>query len=138
MTRDKILNMPTGQQMDELVAEHVMKWHKVDEHGFLHWKGSNGQYMCGVGRYDGYEDGEDFHTLNWHPSESMLWAWQVVEKVGIGYLLQVDDEQDSNKKSWVAMCHHVGYSMNINVKAEADTPPLAICRASLLAVMELE
>lgn len=114
--------MEAGREMDKLIAENVMGLHiSTDEHGWQSWRDSDDRYQHAVGRYDGYEDDEDFHTINWHPSESILWAWEVVEKFrcyAVG-------------KSYISGRYyaHLG-----TVQAEAESIPLAICRAALMAV----
>src|SRR5512139_113235 len=92
MKREEILNMPAGREMDALIAEKVMGWHKGKYHFYdgtsinevvSDWLDSEGHYKCGIGTEDGFEDNEDFHLLRWHPSESILWAWEVVEKLSV-------------------------------------------------------
>lgn len=126
MTRDEIPNLPAGRELDALIAIEVMGWHKEVRDGFDHWiENESGRFMCGVGKYSGHEDDEDFHILNWHPSESMLWAWEVVEKMqSNGYCFDADGN---------ALRRRIRFGIGQEI-AEAKTMPLAICRAALLAV----
>lgn len=140
MTRDEILNMEAGRDMDMLIAEKVMGWHKgnyVFSSGKTigecddDWLDADGRFMCGIAREGEYEDDEDFNLLHWHPSESILWAWEVVEK-----LISMKWEFYTER---VGVLWWVLFENDCNILdrcAEADTAPLAICRASLLAVME--
>jgi hypothetical protein len=123
MTKDEILAMEAGKEMDALIAEKVMGWHLVKRENYRdEWVNADGRYQHPVPRYDGYEDDEDFHTICWHPSESILWAWDVVEKL----CLSVVPYPGGDK--W--------HAADGKVIAFADTAPLAICRAALLVVME--
>lgn len=124
--------------MDTLVAERVMGWRKVlegDKESVWRdrWEDCDGHYRHAISRYDGYEDDEDFHTICWHPSESILWAWEVVEKMPDDTELKL--EQVKLSDLWVAGFYK---SDNVIYQAAADIAPLAICRAALLVVFERE
>lgn len=121
--------MEAGREMDKLIAENVMGLHiSTDEHGRQSWRDSDDRYQHAVGRYDGYEDDEDFHTINWHPSESILWAWEVVEKLH----LIIGESVGSDGSHWY--CTNRWDEDDATVEVCADTAPLAICRAALMAV----
>ena len=126
MTRDEILNMPAGEEIDKLVAEKVMGWHIVEirDGGRNQFVDSDGHYQHIVSRYDYYEDGEDFNTICWHPSESILWAWEVVEKLK-EYSLWIDLNASPDG-------YQVGFA---DYFVFAESAPLAICRAALLCVV---
>ena len=103
MTRDEILKMEAGREMDALMAEKVMGWHLVtDKDGWKHWGDKDGRWGAGMNQssHDDYEDGEDFHVLHWHPSESILWAWEVVEK-----LVSIKEEGFTK---WLVVIHSDG------------------------------
>lgn len=63
----------------------------------------------------------------WHPSTDIAHAWEVVERVrgGIGFSIQ-----RCEMLGW--LCWFRSASDNV---ARADTAPLAICRAALLALI---
>jgi len=126
MSRDEILNMPAGREIDALVAEKVMGWHlATDKDGWKKWVDEYDCFMRGMKQDDSpfSEDDEDFNLLHWHPSESILWAWEVVEKLAFYQI--------------ITKANGAGYSARVNsIRCEAPTAPLAICRAALLAVME--
>lgn len=153
LTRDKVLSMPSGTEMDTLVAEMVMGWHKG---GFVSWTGmrtarndedwldADGRYMCGVPQEDMYEDDEDFNLLHWHPSQSIIWAWQVVEKLEErGWYFEVrNNPPDVGFSIDIRDKEHGTWDMNgnyddwIEADARGESVPHAICRAALLAMLE--
>jgi hypothetical protein len=134
MNREDILNMPSGREIDTLVAEKVMGWHIFDDNGYKSWRDKDGHYGAGINQSDNdfYEDEEDFNILHWHPSESIMWAWQVIEKMredgfrvsilmpmtksalNIHVLFKGDEEGDYRNSDMVF----------------AETVPLAVCRAA--------
>lgn len=119
---DYIKDMPVGEEMDSLLAEKVMGWHILEENGFKHWVDSENKFQCGVASYDGHEDDEDFHILRWHPSESALWAVDVVaEKFDT---LRINKSFGMKGVIWIVK---IG-----NVEVFEETLPLALCRAALL------
>lgn len=135
MDREYILNLPEGDEINNLVAEKVMGWHKgivtfsdgSTFSGKEDWLDEKGRYRCGIKKDDGwYEDDEDFNLLHWHPSESILWAWEVVEKMEDSNFCL--DRNGDLCPSGLWQCIIKGEVAN------ADTPSLAICRAALLAM----
>ena len=117
MTRDEILNMQAGKQMRELVATRVMGWVIVwpasfDDRPKEYW--------------------QDLHTKEarsveaWHPDENMVDAWLIVNTI------MYDTKNDCNMASYGGHWRCIFSRGN----ASAETAPLAICRAALLAVME--
>lgn len=138
MTKDEILKMEAGREMDDLVAEKVMGWHKgnyvypdgkslSDKND--EWLDAEDHYVCGVAPEDSsYEDDEDFNLIHWHPSGSMLWAWDAVERV---YQLGLRRKYVS---SLVAVIIHDFGETSLSEEYHADAHKQ--CRAALLAVME--
>jgi hypothetical protein len=132
MTRDEIMKLEAGEEIDRLVAEKIMGWHLVKRtQGRDEWRSNlDDRYQHLASRYDGYEDAEDFHTICWHPSESILWAWEVVEQM-------------QEKAFYVCISTHfisgfdcVMQKSGIDIRASAETSSLAICRAALLALTD--
>jgi hypothetical protein len=125
MTRDEILNMPASREMDALVAEKVM------EFGVMRW--------INHPTYDPKIITPVEMELP-HYSTDISAAWQVLE--------QLRDPSESEpdfwsitdagiEQGWIVeniWAHHDGDIPNFAVQAE--TAPLAICRAALLAVLE--
>jgi O-glycosyl hydrolase len=112
-TRDEILNMPAGREMDELVATRVMGW-DVHPHA-THYIRNDGKnvYFVICGEFE--------------PSSDIAAAWQVVEKMTDGETPN-DCEIHTTVRGW--RCDFYRGS------ATAETAPLAICRAALIAALE--
>lgn len=113
MTKDEVLNIPAGREMDALVAEKVMRRTATP------W---------------------DYGDRRKHPyfSTDISAAWQVVEKmmretVGCLYFDLYGDTMISSRHPTEFTCR---IRMNGEHVGRAKTAPLAICRASLLCVME--
>ena len=131
MTRDEILSMPAGRELDALVAERVMGWdiHPVSPDPYekeLAWYSEDGKLQCG----DEY----------WKPSENIADAFQVVEKMKeLGYKVQRFGTGDLMGDKWQAsfadVYRIVSYKGDKGDFADADTLPLAISQAALLAVL---
>lgn len=146
MDREYILNLPEGEEINNLVAEKVMGWHKgvitfsdgSTFSGKEDWLDEKGRYMCGMKTDDRwYEDEEDFNLLHWHPSESILWAWEVVEKLQdkFSFVLSYDDPPSDDEHKWNCEFFYKGDPAYIDHEVYAPTAPLAICRVALLCVM---
>jgi len=139
MTRDEILNMEAGREMDALIAEKVMgiELRHISDYTVTFSYYENGEWM----QYGGCKccghaarPKEYCFRAALHYSESVSAAFNVVEKLKTSFhtfsleysiefphwncVIIVEYEDDSK---W--------YSCN------GDTAPLAICRAALLATM---
>ena len=99
-TREEILNMPAGREMDALVAKMV----------------THNNYVFN----------------NEHPSYStnIASAWEVVEKEEHGFSLWVSGVRSA------PLCKAEIIIGDNRYGCYANTAPLAICRAALLAVLE--
>jgi hypothetical protein len=96
MTRDEILNMPAGREMDVTIGYHVMDLVAPPE------------------IYPEY-------------STDIAAAWEVVEQMQKnGYCFDADGN---------ALRRRIRFGVGQEI-GEAETMPLAICRAALLAFME--
>lgn len=119
MTRDEILAMQAGREMDALVAVKVMGWELQQR---FHSLGGYTVVVDGAGT-----DRFMWHNLpdvssgqkRWSPSADLSAAWEVVEKM-----------QSSPMEWYFWHCQFFGRM------GYADTAPLAICKAALLAVLE--
>ena len=121
MTNEEIDKLPAGQELDILIAERVMGWERLPERpnrqrGFateeyqnLRWRLPNGEVTLDLDYF----------------STDISEAWQVVEKL----YLHVGPFGDY----WYASDVHNWNDARIIV--HAFTAPLAICRASLKAVL---
>lgn len=126
MNRENIENMEAGSEIDALVAENIMGWHKVFEKTpkvvFEDWYDSEHHYQHRVSTDDGFMDGEDLHTIFWCPSQSILWAMEVVEKFDVVRLTK------SFGLSGVMWIVKIG-----DIEVFDKSASLAICKASLLS-----
>ena len=114
MTREEILNMPAGREMDALIAENVFNV-------FVH-------------RLNGSAFSVSMLNEIPHYSTDISAAWEVVEKLHKeNDIFDVWHEKDTGFDWWCEVVNN-GDGWNVNAK----TAPLAICRAALLAVMEAE
>jgi hypothetical protein len=123
MTRDEILSMPAGRELDALIAEKVMGW-------FI-----TGGVVCKNNPEPGHYEGLVAFMSKWRPSENIADAWQVVDKADWYWeLFPATDIYDVTE----IVCR-LGFEAgtmgdcSLEGEAKADTPELAICRAALLA-----
>lgn len=110
MTRDEILRMPAGKELDALIAEKVMGWRKVRWLGTYDWRDKDGDHPYSVN--------------GWTPSTDSQKACDVVDKLG--------------PASFSSYKYNDGFGvcLDSDFTVKAETLPLAICRAALLAVSE--
>lgn len=105
MTREEILNMPAGREMDAWIAE-IVGW-IIEDFTAISPRGS---------RWARNAHGDD----DWLPyySTDVLAAWEIIERYTDAVVEKVGEH----------------YYVNLFVdSAYAETAPLAICRAALLA-----
>jgi hypothetical protein len=132
MTRDEILNMPAGREMDKLIAIEIFKLPEIELDdancpycGEEMW---HGQYRarctnCNEWRYSPYKEYSSEIADAWEVVEKMQGDWWKMEFLtGI----HVAEFEKPNMK-----CEDQTYH-----EAQADTMPLAICRAALLTTLE--
>jgi hypothetical protein len=121
MTRDEILNMEAGREMDALVARRVMLLPNVaQEKQRVSWA-----------------DGNGFHLVE-HYSTAISDAWQVVEKLisnGLDNIVLKYEDEFTGKgvRAWYL---YVGKGAYWSYDSYSDTAPLAICRAALIATLK--
>jgi hypothetical protein len=123
MTRDEILKL-SGHEIDAMIAKDVMGWLEIYHPD--RWINEN-----------------DLAKELPHYSTDMSDAWDVVEKIkswGEGWCPQIywDDNDGLEPGDWVAEFNKYWKVENDyrHTEAVADTAPLAICQAALLAVIE--
>lgn len=125
LTREAIMALEAGPEIDALVAERVMGWTfgcTPDPEG--DWASWNEP------RPDDPTRQREVKCAGWSPSTDIAAAWEVVEKMRpthVGSLWTGIDEG-----------HNACFGMYEYEErwAKADSMPLAICRAALLATLE--
>jgi hypothetical protein len=146
MTRDEILNMSAGREMDALIAERVMGWtpwvEKRGEYDYVIWQrnGDKEPWFSHRGwethksryskliKYDSH-----YHIevgLHKFSSGGYDEAFEVVEKMksdGWEFYFEWKD------KPWALFEND---ECLLDKYADADTVPLAICKAALLTTLE--
>jgi hypothetical protein len=152
MTHDEIMTMEAGSEMDALVAEKVMGWtvYAIEgtngaawlepREGFIEgqWTGYLSKHIQGfTGNIntrldDGGTLSINVHGTVWAPSKKIADAWRVMERLNnTGYWIKLNNSA-TQKAIWRCEIVPPGYDAT---HTWADTAPLAICRAALLAVM---
>lgn len=123
MTKDEIMYMPAGRGVDVLIAENVMEWKKVpstDDPAGWCWLAPHGSTRAST-----TESIPRFTT-------DISAAWDVVEKLkenGV-YVILCVLENDYQCELDKIKVNERAYDSAI-----AETAPLAICRAALLATL---
>lgn len=135
MNRDEILTMPAGWELNALVAERVFGRSWAVHGGRYVWRDRESAGAA----YSPYEPMPAFST-------DLAAAFQVVEamrgrEVRSGYgdccrHFGLDTPDISDESPWCAGWHdYAGGERIDSVEARAETAPLAICRAALLATL---
>ena len=121
MNKDEILNMSAGREMDMLVGEKVMGW-IYNQLGDAWIR--EGQPWVGCDAF--------------HPSTDISAAWDVVEKLHSDFSIDLsyDDPQTIEPIKWCCELYAKSEPYQ-DYEARADSAPLAICRAALLATLNL-
>lgn len=127
MTRDEILKMPAGRELDALVATKVLGY-TYDPESWVEW---------GITSPDGNREGELFLRAY---STDIAAALEVVEKMrGDNWRFGCSSREFGTGDNWWAWLENPPHWESSDTKsatAEADTLPLAICRAALLAMLD--
>jgi len=122
MTRDEILSMKPGRELDALIMRTVFKAEKKDIGDECYW----------VSEFDG----EEVCWPRWfRPSLDISAAWEVVEEMLERGGCEIGCYGSKSGGKWFEV--NV-ITMNGEVKVTAHTAPEAICKAALLAVMDGE
>lgn len=134
MTREEIMNMPAGREMDRLVVD-LMGWEQIDK--AIHYRADMG--IRWAYQDDGVWKFQPGLAWLWSPSKDIAAAWEVVEKM--------QENPDPQKRTLhmvvypysrtYATFDHGAFLHDEFVEANGEYhTPLAICRAARLAVME--
>jgi hypothetical protein len=155
MTKDEVLAMKPGREMDALIAEKIMNTLRYMHDGNM--AGIQGGlamkvFKNGVAeKYQHYEDGSPrwekgdgdrwFTQLLPHYSTDIAAAWEVFEQMDELGFLERPMYIGKRFAYGPVRCHFVGegeYTAcadDMEVIVCAETAPLAICQAALLAVL---
>jgi len=121
LTREEIMNMKPGRELDALVAEKVMGW-KTNWLKTDWWEEINPN----THRHKGL-------VKDFKPSTDIAAAWEVVEKMFERGGCEIGCYGSKSGGKWFEV---IVITMNGEVKVTAHTAHEAICKAALLAVME--
>lgn len=117
MTRDEILAIEPGRELDVLVAEKVMRW-----------KPFSGGFRIQTGQIRTLESVSG--SRSFHPSTDISAAWEVRQRIhetiGGTKIISVCDEFPEECQIWDGRKY---------ISVRANTVPEAICKAALLAVL---
>jgi hypothetical protein len=122
MTRDEILNMPAGREMDIKIHVEIMGWMELD----------NSLRLSKSRIFNKPEVGTmyDYNVPNY--STDIAAAWQVVDEMWEkGFFHEL-------AKARGGEIARIGNKEKDTGDVFAETAPLAICRAALLAMMEAD
>ena len=130
--------LPAGPELDRLIAEKVMGW---DSYPALTGMASARRAILnGIPVMEAHPS---CGTVEFHPSTNIAHAWEVIESPKFtdpdGYR-RTYFSIDENALGWDVEVLHKGDEIEgerpiyRRVRAQADTAPLAICHAALLAV----
>src|SRR5690554_6991892 len=124
MTKDEILNMSAGREMDILIAETFnlfRSWRNARRGDWFH--DATEQKLLFAGRY----------------STDIADAWKVVEEMGrkgYSFSLISDSTHPDGLVIYLAAFRNRYASNGPTIEGFGDTPAFAICRAALLAAIE--
>ena len=124
MTREEILNMEAGREMDAAVAEHVMGWRWEDGRGTggpSYWDGALGEFAV-----------EFEPSTDWGATGAVIGK---MREYGLAFHAKgwiKTSDVEVRFSDWYAANGGSGKA----VYAIASSFLLAVCRAALLAVME--
>ena len=130
MTREEILKLEPGPELDRLMAEKVMGWKRTTEGappGCAYWKDDDGFVRANE---------TPGGSLNWNPSTDIAAAWQVVEKLASKGIVVVIESEGALNNIYEVLFHRWGSDAIVGIARGSICE--AICRAALLAVMEVD
>jgi len=114
MTRDELLELKPGRELDALVMQYIFKAEKKDIGDECYWVSEI--------------DGEEECWPRWFsPSTDISASWEVVEMFSYIDIHRYDD-------FFACAIYPIGNSAVM--RARGKTMPEAICKAALLAVMD--
>jgi len=131
VTREEILALEPGRELDALVAEKVMGWTEVECFGVINNRVKNPPTPgCEVIIARGRNRGRSLRIIPCYSTDISA-AWEVVEKLKETYGVEVYTDLDM---SACRLFDELTYLPAEEVIS--NTAPEAICKAALIAVME--
>lgn len=120
LTREKVLAMDAGENLDRLIAEKVMNWYitQGEYSGKEYWNDEN--------------DYSPYSVKDFKPSTDISAAWEVLEKFPIMMIERVEVFVGNVK---VNATVYPTVENDKSYTAAASNVPLAICRAALLTTI---
>lgn len=117
LTRESIMSMEPGRELDALVAEHVMNGKKESI-----------QTMAPQPlEFWNFSETRQPWVKDWKPSTDISAAWEVVDRMSPQTMYMTRRHSD------VWLCEFHGYPL-----VEGNAAPETICKAALLAKLEAE
>jgi hypothetical protein len=129
MTRDEILNMPAGREMNALIEKHIFFHDTFEKEVVRRTSNANKRKDRNVTEKELWAVLTKYSSVpvrNY--STDISAAFEVMEKFSV---FNFEFCRENDKGSACAIVNE-----NLDNAVIADTVPLAICRAALLAVME--
>lgn len=144
MTREEILKMPAGKEIDALIADHVMYWNHNHEINECEDGWYNYCMICGYEpRFEEVEPGKCYGYPRY--STNISAAWEVVEALRERQIpIQIRGDEWYDGGGWIVeimdvLGKKVKHKSYIEVSGPNRGRPnvcLAICHAALLSVLE--
>lgn len=131
--------MEAGREMDQIIATEVMGWPEIIPGEVSH---EEQPLVCFIGRDRHIEVRQRevrgiWIFERWSPSIDIAPAMEIVEKLRDRHGITISaGPEDEGMDDWVVTVKEYGYRpfQDQTWEARADTLPLAICKAALLAV----
>jgi hypothetical protein len=138
LTKEQIENLPSGIELDALIAEHVMGWE---------WVTKDDDQPDAVPYLIAPQIGRVFYPTNSESSNRMVMglprysedisdAWEVVEKISEKHHWEL---RKAGRMIIFGICYYdlTGWTDDDReILSGAETAPLAVCRAALFWAME--
>jgi ABA sandwich protein len=134
LTREQVLGMPAGRELDALVAERVMGWRYCKAIGTPEYDSILYEPKEVAGHLEsavlpGPSAKPLFRYTMSYYSTKLAAAWEVVNAAAYVTLTK---SSDNDPPDWFCS---VQWKNGPDAFAAADAAPLAVCRAALLAVL---
>lgn len=147
LTREAVMALKAGPEMDDLVAERVMCWTRRNTYAGPQWYTADGTATGHGATFQGHET---VMWLGWQPSLRIRDAWEAVDALrasGRGRHVVVNDGTRhlptyevqaglDEHGPWTFCAFEMPSGEWRSARAEAA--PLAICRAALLTTLDQE